>query len=114
MGAASPTGAAASGLDRAAIRSAPPKLRATVNLQGRVTLKDAAGTVVKRLRPGWYTIIVTVDSRGTNFQLAGPGVTKTTPKGFVGVALWGVHFAKGTYTYRTNLPDAVKQRVVVS
>jgi hypothetical protein len=114
--AAAPTGAASSRLERAPSSRAapPPKLRATVSIVGNVTLKNSAGTVVKRLQPGWYTIVVTVDSRAANFQLAGPGVKKATPKGFVGVALWGVHLAKGTYTYTTSVPHAAKRRVVVS
>jgi hypothetical protein len=81
--------------------STPPELTATVNGPGQVAL-TSNGHPVTRLHSGVYTVLVTVDSSNADFHLTGPGVDHTTGAHFVGLALWGVHFVKGTYSYTDN------------
>lgn len=82
---------------------APSKLLATVSATGReVTLTDSHGRAVTRLRSGWYSIFVTVDARGADFHLTGPGVDSATKAKIPGVALWGIHLRQGTYRYSND------------
>lgn len=85
---------------------APPptnKLLATVSTTGgQVTLTDSGGRAVTRLRSGWYTIFVTVNAKGADFHLTGPSVDSATKARIPGVALWGIHFLKGTYNYMND------------
>jgi hypothetical protein len=79
-------------------QAVPPKLTATVSGRGQVTL-SSDGRAVTRLRRGLYTVLVRVDSSDAGFRLTGPGVDHRTGPHFVGLALWGVHFVRGTYRY---------------
>jgi len=79
-------------------QTAPPKLTATVSGPGEVTL-SSDGHDVTHLQPGVYTVLVRVDSSAAGFHLTGPGVDHRTSAHFVGLALWGVHFVRGTYRY---------------
>jgi hypothetical protein len=79
------------------------KLLATVSTTGgQVTLTDSGGRTLTRLRSGWYTIFVTVNAAGADFHLAGPSVDSATKAKVPGVALWGIHFLKGTYRYMND------------
>jgi hypothetical protein len=82
-------------------QTAPPKLIATAGSSGEVTLTTATGQPVTRLPSGWYTIMVNVNSRNADFHLTGPTVERTAGASG-GVALWGVHFLKGTYRYMND------------
>ncbi len=79
------------------------KLLATVSTTGRgVTLTDSGGRAITSLHSGWYTIFVTVNASGTDFHLTGPSVNSSTKAKVPGVALWGIHFLKGTYRYMND------------
>ncbi len=79
------------------------KLLATVSPTGReVTLTDSHGRAVTRLPSGWYSIFVSVNARGADFHLSGPGVDSATKAKIPGVALWGIHLLKGTYRYSND------------
>jgi len=79
------------------------KLLATVSSTGgQVTLTDSGGRTVTRLRSGWYSIFVTVDAAGADFHLTGPRVDSATKAKIPGVAIWGIHFPKGTYRYMND------------
>jgi hypothetical protein len=79
------------------------KLLATVSpTGGEVTLADSGGRTLTRLRSGWYTIFVTVNAAGADFHLTGPSVDSATKAKIPGVALWGIHFLKGTYRYMND------------
>jgi hypothetical protein len=76
------------------------KLLATVSTTGgQVALTDSGGRTLTRLRNGWYTIFVTVNAAGADFHLTGPSVDSATKAKVPGVALWGIHFLRGTYHY---------------
>jgi hypothetical protein len=95
---------------------APPpsnKLLATVSTTGgQVTLTDSGGRTVTRLRSGWYTIFVTVNATGADFHLTGPSVDSATKAKVPGVALWGIHFLKGTYRYMNDRDAHATTRVL--
>ncbi|HEV3093344.1 MAG TPA: hypothetical protein VGY30_02390 [Solirubrobacteraceae bacterium] len=79
------------------------KLLATVSATGgQVTLTDSGGRALTRLRSGWYSVFVTVDATGADFHLTGPSVDSATKAKIPGVALWGIHFLKGTYHYMND------------
>ncbi len=86
-------------------QATPTKLLATVEPSGEVALTTSAGRALIRMRSGWYTVFVTVNAAGADFHLTGPGVDSATKSKVPGVALWGIHFLKGTYHY-TNDHDA--------
>ena len=65
-------------------------------------MTDSGGRAITRLRSGWYTIFVTVNAAGADFHLAGPSVDSATKAKIPGVALWGIHFLKGTYRYMND------------
>jgi hypothetical protein len=79
------------------------KLLATISTTGReATLTDSGGRSITRLRSGWYTIFVTVNAAGADFHLSGPSLDSATKAKIPGVALWGIHFLKGTYRYMND------------
>lgn len=79
------------------------KLLATVSATGgEATLTDSGGHAIARVRHGWYTVFVTVNVAGADFHLTGPSVNSATKSRVPGVALWGIHFLKGTYRYMND------------
>jgi len=76
-----------------------PTLQASVGPGFTISLKDASGALVKHLDPGEYTIRVDDQSDMHNFDLTGPGVSKSTGVTDVGTADWQVTFTNGTYAY---------------
>lgn len=89
------------------------KLLATVSTTGReVTLTDSGGRAITHLRSGWYTIFVTVNTTGADFHLTGPSVDSATKAKISGVALWGIHFLKGTYRYMNDRDARVTTHVL--
>jgi hypothetical protein len=81
---------------------APPKLKAAVNANGTVSLRDARDRVVTTLKPGWYTITIADDSRTLDFHIVGPGVNHSTGIRFRGVELWGLRVRKGVYRIESD------------
>ena len=97
---------------RVAKNGPPPRLTATVSTSGAVSLTDARGHAVKRLRHGWYTVAIMVNSPNADFHLTGPKVQRVTRPRFTGVAIWGVHFLKGTYRYMSDRGARATRRTI--
>jgi plastocyanin len=76
-----------------------PTLQASVGPGFTISLKDASGALVTHLDPGQYTIHVNDQSDLHNFDLIGPGVSKSTGVTEVGTVDWQVTFTNGTYAY---------------
>jgi plastocyanin len=76
-----------------------PALQANVGPGFTISLKDASGTPVTHLDPGAYTIHVVDQSDMHNFDLTGPGVSKSTGVTDVGSEDWTVTFVDGTYRF---------------
>src|SRR5512133_838003 len=78
-----------------------PVLQARVgeNDSFAITLTDASGARVTHLDPGDYTIQVNDLSDMHNFDLTGPGVSKSTSVTDVGQQTWNVTFTNGTYKF---------------
>ena len=75
-----------------------PVLQARVgeNDSFAMTLTDATGAKVTHLDPGDYTIHVNDLSDMHNFDLTGPGVSKSTGVSDIGEQTWNVTFTNGT------------------
>ncbi len=79
--------------------SASKKLVGTVGPGFTITLKQG-GKMVKKLKPGKYTIVVHDKAASHNFRLKGPGMNKQiTSVGFSGTKTIKVTLKKGKYTY---------------
>src|SRR5512132_2314592 len=76
-----------------------PQLQASVGPGFTISLKDAPGAKVTHLDPGTYAIHVVDQSDMHNFDLTGPGVSKSTDVTEVGEQDWTVTFTDGTYRY---------------
>jgi plastocyanin len=76
-----------------------PQLQASVGPGFTISLKDASGAKVTHLDPGTYAIHVVDQSDMHNFDLTGPGVSKSTEVTEVGEQDWTVTFTDGTYRY---------------
>jgi plastocyanin len=76
-----------------------PQLQASVGPGFTISLKDASGAKVTHLDPGTYAIHVVDQSDIHNFDLTGPGVSKSTDVTEVGEQDWTVTFTDGTYRY---------------
>jgi plastocyanin len=76
-----------------------PQLQASVGPGFVISLKDASGAKVTHLDPGTYAIHVVDQSDMHNFDLTGPGVSKSTDVIEVGEQDWTVTFTDGTYRY---------------
>jgi hypothetical protein len=75
------------------------KLTGTVGPGFTITLKQGS-KMVKKLKPGKYTIVVQDKAASHNFRLKGPGLNKKiTSVGFVGTKTVTVTLKKGKYTY---------------
>ena len=80
-------------------QAAAPVLKAEVGPGFTITLKDAKGAAVKKLKAGAYTIKVADKSNIHNFRLTGRGVKKDSGVGPTGTSTWNVTLKKGTYKY---------------
>ena len=79
--------------------AAPPKLIGTVGPGFTISLKQG-GKLVKTLKAGTYTIVVSDKASIHDFHLKGPGVNKViTDVGFTGTKTVTVTLKKGTYPY---------------
>ena len=76
-----------------------PRLQASVGPGFTISLKDASGAKMTHLDPGTYAIHVVDQSDMHNFDLTGPGVSKSTEVTEVGEQDWTVTFTDGTYRY---------------
>jgi len=88
----------------AGARADNPVLVATVGSHDafNISLKDAAGNVVRHLDPGTYTIQVHDLSTLHDFHLFGPGVDQATSVDNIVDTTWTVTFVDGTYTFQCD------------
>src|SRR5260370_39073397 len=77
-------------------------LRGTVGPGFTITLKTASGSVVKKIKPGTYTIGIRDLSPIHNFHLLGPGVNKLTYVVGTGSVTWTVRLEHGTHRHRCD------------
>ena len=70
-----------------------------------ITLKSGS-SLVKTLKSGTYSIVVSDKSSIHNFHLFGPGVNKKTTVPFTGSQTWTVKLTAGTYTYQCDIHAA--------
>lgn len=77
-------------------------LRGTVGPGFTITLRTAQGTLVKKLKPGTYTIRIRDLSPIHNFHLLGPGVNRLTSVQNTGGVTWTVRLEQGIYRYRCD------------
>ncbi len=77
-------------------------LRGMVGPGFTITLKTAQGRLVKRLKPGTYTVRIRDISPIHNFHLFGPGVNKLTSVQNTGSVTWTVRLKHGIYRYRCD------------
>ena len=78
-----------------------PKLKGTIGPSYTISLKDARGKVVKMLRHGKYTLVVSDKANIHNFTLNGPGIKNKmiTGTSFVGPKTVTVTLKTGKYRY---------------
>jgi Copper binding proteins, plastocyanin/azurin family len=86
--------------------AATPKLSGVAGPGFTITLKSGS-KVVKSLKAGTYTVVVSDKSSSHNFHLFGPGVNKTTSVPFTGTKTWTVTLKAGTYTYQCDVHASV-------
>jgi hypothetical protein len=77
-------------------------LRGTVGPGFTITLKTTEGTLVRKLKPGTYTIRIRDLSPIHNFHLFGPGLNKRTSVQNTGSVIWTVRLGQGLYRYRCD------------
>jgi hypothetical protein len=85
-----------SGATRAAV------LHGAVGPGFTITLRTAQGKLVKKLKPGRYTIRIRDLSPIHDFHLSGPGVNKKTSVQNTGNVTWTVRLRSGVYRYRCD------------
>lgn len=77
-------------------------LRGTVGPGFTITLKTTQGKLVKKLKPGTYTIRIRDLSPIHNFHLFGTGLNKLTSVQNTGSVTWTVRLKPGVYRYRCD------------
>ena len=78
-----------------------------------ITLRQD-GKLVKRLRAGKYSVIVTDASATQGFRLVGPGVTKVTSVKGTGKTTWNLDLKKGKYVYSSPAKPGGKRTFIVA
>jgi hypothetical protein len=68
----------------------------------KIILRKGIGEQVTRLKAGTYKLYVRVKLSDHNFHLIGPGINRSTRRGFVGTQTWIVRFRPGVYTYQSD------------
>ena len=75
----------------------------TVGPGATITLKNAAGVSVSRIRAGTHRFVIRDRSDDHNFHLVKPGTDRRTGVAFRGTRTWSVRIARGvTYRYRCD------------
>jgi hypothetical protein len=85
--------------------AATSKLSAVTGPGFTITLKSGS-SVVRTLKSGTYSIVVSDKSSIHNFHLFGPGVNKKTSVPFTGTQTWTVTLKPGSYTYQCDIHAA--------
>lgn len=93
-----------------------PKLNGRVGPARTISLKTAAGAVVKSLPAGTYQVAVRDSTKADNFHLLGPGVNNRTGIKFRGSRTWTVSLRAGQkYTVRSDAhPKTLRRTFAVS
>jgi plastocyanin len=93
----------------------PTTLLATVGPKNTISLRDAAGRVIKTVKSGAYSITVRDRSKLHNFHLVGKGVNRKTGKAAVGTFTWNVSLGKGALRFFSDQsPTKVKGSITVA
>jgi len=91
-----------------------PRLLATVGPKNTISLRNAKGVLLKRVKPGTYTIVVRDRSKLHNFHLVGKGVNRKSGLAAVVTRTWKVKLSPGPLRYFSDrAPKKVKGAVVV-
>lgn len=77
-----------------------------------LSLKFAAGGVVRSLPAGTYVLVVRDRSAKQSFRLVGRGLSRKTGTGFRGTVRWRVTFHQGVYRYWSS-PAGVRRTLRV-
>ena len=97
---------------------APPppaskKLLGKVGPGSKITVTTPAGTRVKSLVAGPYSLAVRDVSKVDNFHLTGPGVNRKTGVAAKVTTSWKLTLQAGTYKYRSDVHPKLKGSFVV-
>jgi plastocyanin len=93
----------------------PIRLTATVGPGFTISLRNAAGRLVRTVSAGRFRITVRDRSSLHNFHLTGPGVNKRTGVAFRGTTTWTLRLRAGTYRFvcdphRTQMKGSFRVR----
>jgi len=95
--------------------SGTPRLLGKVTRTGHLLLENTHGKIVKRLRPGAYTIVVRDASKRADFHLIGaPAIDKRTGLTFVGSRTWKLTLIRGVYRYYNDKRPTQQQSFQVT
>jgi hypothetical protein len=91
-----------------------PKLLATVGPKATISLRNAAGRLLRTVKPGTYSIVVRDRTKAHNFHLVGKGVNRKSGVAAVGTTTWTVKLQAGVLRfYSDKAPKTVKGSVTV-
>ena len=91
-----------------------PKLLATVGPKNTISLRNAAGTLLKTVKSGTYSIVVRDRSKAHNFHLVGKGVNRKTVVATTATVTWRLRLQAGVLRfYSDRAPKTVKGSVTV-
>ena len=79
-----------------------PKLTGRVGPKRTISLRNAAGRLVKVVPARTYKLVVKDATSVDNFHLKGPGVNKRTGVRFKGTKSFTVKLTEGAYVYRSD------------
>jgi hypothetical protein len=79
----------------------PKKLTLTVT-DTAIALKNAGGSIARRLAAGLYSVTVVDRSRRQNAHLVGVGVNRKTGIAFVGTVTWKITLKAGKLAFRSD------------
>jgi hypothetical protein len=95
--------------------AAPPtRLSGRVGPRSAITLTNASGKRVTRVKAGRFRIAVRDLSGTENFHLVGPGLNRKTGVAFKGTSTWTVSLKAGRYTYRSDRSRRLRGTLVVT
>jgi len=98
----------------AALAAAAPQLFGTVGPGFSITLQDSGGSLVSKVDPGTYEIVVRDLSDEHNFRLFGPGVEEATSVEGTGTVTWTVTLQNARYTLLCDPHSSSMVRTFVS
>jgi hypothetical protein len=91
-----------------------PRLLATVGPKNTISLRNAAGTLLKTVKAGTYSIVVRDRSKAHNFHLVGKGVNRKTVVATTATVTWRLRLQAGVLRfYSDRAPRTVKGSVTV-